>query len=189
MKKSVSIQARDYLERVSDNPKDKYAAEQLMALGERESDLDCFLAGALAYEKMGKGYEIAKRIIPVVKKIQSTDPKSIDNKRYQSVEIFLRKNYSPKPKDLAKELESKYGLELKTGLGWKVARLFDRKEGLEKKTFIATSILGFIGAFLFLVPNLTGNAIGNIEGSSSNLLGLVCLIIGFASIWVLNIKD
>jgi hypothetical protein len=43
------------------------------------------------------------------------------------------------------------------------------------------SIIGFIGAFLFLSPNITGNAIGNLTVSNLNLIALLFLVAGTAN--------
>lgn len=38
--------------------------------------------------------------------------------------------------------------------------------------------LGFLGAIFFLSSNITGNAIGNLTNSTSNILGAVLLVVG-----------
>jgi hypothetical protein len=40
------------------------------------------------------------------------------------------------------------------------------------------SIIGFLGGIFFLSPNFTGNVIGNLTNSTSNILGAVLLVVG-----------
>ncbi|MFH1365607.1 MAG: hypothetical protein ABIH28_03420 [archaeon] len=60
---------------------------------------------------------------------------------------------------------------------------------LETKIFTVIGILGFIGALLCLSPNMTGNVIGQLSEKSTNLLGMIFLAIGIASIWITRIRD
>jgi len=60
---------------------------------------------------------------------------------------------------------------------------------LEKKIFLIIAAFGFIGALLCLSPSMTGNVIGELSTDSSDLLGIVFLIIGLASVGILEIKD
>jgi hypothetical protein len=64
----------------------------------------------------------------------------------------------------------------------------DLPEKTEKKIFITIGVLGFLGALICLSPNMTGNAIGELNQDSSSLLGLVFFIIGIAAIGVARIK-
>tara|TARA_Y100000034_G_scaffold125805_1_gene176075 strand:+ start:112 stop:642 length:531 start_codon:yes stop_codon:yes gene_type:complete len=52
-----------------------------------------------------------------------------------------------------------------------------RGKKLEKAT-ATTAILGIVAAIFFLSPNLTGNVIGTTTGTTSNLIGVGCLVIG-----------
>ncbi len=60
--------------------------------------------------------------------------------------------------------------------------------GLEGKTAVAAAIVGVLGGIFFLSPNLTGNVIGNITNSTSNILGAVLLVIGLIGgfFWIKN---
>ena len=60
---------------------------------------------------------------------------------------------------------------------------------LERKIFSAIAVCGFIGALICLAPNMTGNVIGELSAGSSNLLGIVFLVIGFASVGIIKIRD
>ena len=60
---------------------------------------------------------------------------------------------------------------------------------MEKKIFLIIAAFGFIGALLCLSPNMTGNVIGEISTTSSDLLGIVFLIIGLASVGIVEIND
>jgi len=55
------------------------------------------------------------------------------------------------------------------------------KKGKQNKNLesaAVTSIIGIIGGIFFLSPNLTGNVIGNMTNSTSNIIGAVLLVIG-----------
>ena len=60
---------------------------------------------------------------------------------------------------------------------------FDEEEGayveksLERKVILAILISGFGAGFLFLSPNFTGNVIGNLTKTNSNIIGAVLLFI------------
>ncbi|MEK6935649.1 MAG: DUF308 domain-containing protein [Nanoarchaeota archaeon] len=51
--------------------------------------------------------------------------------------------------------------------------------GLENTTMTA-SIVGLIGGIFFLSPNLTGNVIGNMTNSTSNIIGAILFAVGIA---------
>jgi len=59
----------------------------------------------------------------------------------------------------------------------------------ERKIFAIIAGFGFVGAFICLSPNMTGNVIGNINPGSSNLLGMILLAIGLASVGIIKIRD
>lgn len=46
-----------------------------------------------------------------------------------------------------------------------------------KKSRAVASIIGLVGAILFFSPNFTGNAIGNMTNSTSNILGTVFILV------------
>ena len=62
--------------------------------------------------------------------------------------------------------------------------------GLEGKTAAVAviSILGILSGIFFLSPNLTGNAIGNMTNSTTNIIGVVLFAIGIvgAFFWFRN---
>jgi hypothetical protein len=60
---------------------------------------------------------------------------------------------------------------------------------LERGIFTAMAIFGFVGALICLSPNMTGNVISELSSDSSNLLGIVFLIIGLASVGIIGIRD
>jgi hypothetical protein len=60
---------------------------------------------------------------------------------------------------------------------------------LERRIFTAIAVFGFIGALLCLSPNMTGNVIGELSTNSSNLLGMIFLAIGLASLGIIKIRD
>ena len=60
---------------------------------------------------------------------------------------------------------------------------------LEKRIFSAIAACGFIGALVCLSPNMTGNVISELSTDSPNLLGVVFLVIGFASLGIIKIRD
>lgn len=62
----------------------------------------------------------------------------------------------------------------------KVGKYLGKREsrGLEGKTAAATAIIGLIGGLFFLSSNLTGNVIGSLNQTSSNVLGAVFFLVG-----------
>jgi len=52
-----------------------------------------------------------------------------------------------------------------------------RKSHLEATT-AAAAIIGFLGAIFFLSFNITGNAIGNLTNSTSNIISVIFLLVG-----------
>ena len=60
---------------------------------------------------------------------------------------------------------------------------------LEKRIFAAMAIFGFIGALVCFSPNMTGNVISELSSDSSNLLSVIFLVIGLASVGVIKIRD
>jgi len=59
----------------------------------------------------------------------------------------------------------------------------------EKKIFTTIGLLGFLGALICLSPNMTGKVIGELNTGSSNLLGIILLVIGVISIAIARIRD
>ncbi|MDD5192201.1 MAG: DUF308 domain-containing protein [Candidatus Nanoarchaeia archaeon] len=53
-----------------------------------------------------------------------------------------------------------------------------KKDNNLETAAVATSILAFVGGIFFLSPNLTGNAIGNMTNSTTNIIGVVLFTIG-----------
>ena len=47
-----------------------------------------------------------------------------------------------------------------------------------EKTAAATSIIGIVSGIFFLSPNITGNIVGNLNQTSTNLIGAILLILG-----------
>lgn len=64
----------------------------------------------------------------------------------------------------------------------------NRFSGLEKTT--ATAVIGLLGGLFFLSSNITGNAIGTLNQTSSNWIGAVFLIVGLVAgfFWVKSSK-
>jgi len=62
--------------------------------------------------------------------------------------------------------------------------------GLEGKASGITTIVGIIGGLFFLSSNFTGNVIGNMTNSTSNIFGAALLIVGLVGgfYWVNNRK-
>lgn len=59
----------------------------------------------------------------------------------------------------------------------------------EKNMFLSIGVLGFIGGIICLTPNITGNVIGELSKSSSSLMGIALIFLGFAAIWIANIRE
>ena len=53
----------------------------------------------------------------------------------------------------------------------------ERRASLEKIA-TTTSIIGIVSGLFFLSPNITGNVVGNMTNSTSNILGLCLLFVG-----------
>ena len=64
------------------------------------------------------------------------------------------------------------------------------KRSIEQKVYSVTTILGILGSIFFLLPNMTGNAIANINFQNSSILGTTFLIIALVSafFWIKNKK-
>ncbi len=59
----------------------------------------------------------------------------------------------------------------------------------EKNIFLSIGVLGFMGGIICLTPNITGNVIGELSKSSSSLMGMALILLGFAAIWIANIRE
>lgn len=53
-----------------------------------------------------------------------------------------------------------------------------RTSNLETKAFAAASIIGIFGGLFFLSSNITGNVVGSLTNSTSNIVGAVLLVLG-----------
>jgi hypothetical protein len=58
------------------------------------------------------------------------------------------------------------------------------KHDLEGKAISGILILSVLGGMIFLSPNLTGNVIGNMTKSSSNILGLILFVVGIVGVFI-----
>lgn len=54
------------------------------------------------------------------------------------------------------------------------------------KSFVVLSVCSIIAGIFFLSPNITGNAIGNITKTSSNILGIVLIVFGVLGVFLKN---
>ena len=52
------------------------------------------------------------------------------------------------------------------------------KDSALEKSVAVVSIISLIGSIFFLSPNLTGNVVGNMTNSTSNVLGTFLLFVG-----------
>ncbi|MBA3063998.1 MAG: hypothetical protein KKG94_01965 [Nanoarchaeota archaeon] len=104
--------------------------------------------GALVYDKMGKFNSFAQKM--VIKGLKKQENLTDSWSQY----------------DL-KKLEKIFNKNCKSNLGQ-----------LETKVAAAIALAGVVSGLIFLSPNLTGNVIGNLSNSSSNIIGGVLFLIG-----------
>jgi CDP-diglyceride synthetase len=53
----------------------------------------------------------------------------------------------------------------------------------EKAAGGVLAVIGILGGLFSLSPNLTGNAISNLDSSTTNIIGIVILIFGFIGLY------
>ena len=64
--------------------------------------------------------------------------------------------------------------------------LRSKRKGLEGTASAVTAIIGIVGGLALLSPNVTGNAIGSLATSTSNIAGIVLFLVGLVGgfFWV-----
>lgn len=87
-------------------------------------------------------------------------------------------------KDL-NELTKKYGINTRyvPVKGYKFSTNRDKfvKEGKLEKVASTMAIIGIGGSLFFLSPNITGNVIGNLVNTTSNIVGVSLLVVGLVA--------
>lgn len=140
----------------------KHPAEHDFKMGKMFEDQEDYYFAELSYLGAAKEYISAKKYDKAVECYNlalSTLEKSNDDRE----KLLIRDDFGNRF-ELIRELE-----ELKKGIG--------KKHGLEK-TVATTAIVSIIASIFFLSNNITGNAIGNLNQTSSNFIGAGLLIIG-----------
>jgi len=108
---------------------------------------------------------------------------------YQVMTVRWPDISKPSPAGFSKEMAERYmgGSEFEPNLRKAIEALKKAKKekrgrqdqgGLEQTTRGVTAILGVLGGLFFLSSNITGNAIANVSQNSSNILGVVLLVVG-----------
>ena len=110
--------------------------------------------------------------------------KTQPNKAYRVMYVVWPDIAKPTPPDEEKYLGgSALESNIRKGIGALSKSKKDKKRreenpgGLEKTTMII-ALTSLVLAIIFLSPNLTGNVIGNMTDSTSNIIGAVFLVIG-----------
>ncbi|MFH1521914.1 MAG: hypothetical protein ABIF18_03065 [archaeon] len=139
--------------------------DKLMLMGWANKELkDCakkgFLINAVvaaeAYEKLGKGNK------PWVK-----------NKVLEALENYIERT------------DHAIGDERSLMVKEFLERNSTGEKGLENKVTVFITSVGIAGGLLFLSPNLTGNVVGTLSNSSSNLIGGVLFFVGLVGAFFL----
>ncbi len=126
-------------------------ARTLIKEGAKAGDVEAALYGGYLYEKLGKGQRAIPDILKSCERDQEGEGK--DYRHYRAdVEKFIKNN-------------ARGGSE--SGLGGQVSGII--------------SIIGLGAAAIFLSPSITGNAIGNINSGSSNIVGIIGFLVGLLS--------
>ena len=121
----------------------------------------------------------------LVQESRGSDSKIYRNCRNPQTNVVLPYDYHRLTKDTFRRSYASQAkaLEVKTGrkiIDEKTLQLEDNSESkpqLEKRLGILV-ILSIFGGIFFLSSNLTGNVIGTMTNSTSNILGAVLLVIG-----------
>lgn len=119
------------------------------------------LYGAMLYEKIGKGRRIIPRLLKVIEKATQLPPDYVSHGEltdgfYRRVQSFIERN-SGKRKQ--------------------------KEGGLEGRTMVFLgSLLAGIALSAFSLT-ATGNAIGNLTGTTPGLLGLILFVVGLAGLF------
>jgi len=88
---------------------------------------------------------------------------------------------------LLRALKEDGGIESKNPLVKEVRNFLKRNSdsgGLENKTMLVVSLLGVVVSIFFLSPNLTGNVVGSLSKSGSNVFGIIMFVLGLLGIYV-----
>jgi hypothetical protein len=112
---------------------------------------------SVATYKTGNDYKGAIAATPKPSYVASSDPKSYVNKTTET-----------------KDIDNSTGLE-------KVAEV----EDTEKAPAAALAIVGILGGLYTLSPNLTGNAVSDMGLTTTNIFGVIILILGFVGLYLL----
>ena len=111
--------------------------------------IDRVLAGALLYEKLGRGKEAAKKLQQSLEKVERKE-----GEVYRKAQKFIERN--PVRESSIRGLETRVAV------------------------FLGSTIAGIALSIYSLTA--TGNAIGNLTGTSQGLLGLILFVVGIAGL-------
>ncbi len=73
-----------------------------------------------------------------------------------------------------------YKRDIDKYLNRKIPERGEKHKGLENRIVSVIAITSLAVSLFFLSPNITGNAVGSIETSSSNIIGLIFFVLGIA---------
>ncbi|MEI7719387.1 MAG: hypothetical protein WCI72_05950 [archaeon] len=68
-------------------------------------------------------------------------------------------------------------------LGKEIREEKERRQNLEQRASSTTAVIAFIGSLFFTTSTFTGNAIGTLSNSTTNLIGIILFLLGMVGIF------
>lgn len=129
-----------------------------------------------AIVNLRNAYEHSEQLLGGDTQIQTTPKrKKVVARIIKKLEEIMRKS----PDKGQQRYIARYALQIRKENGIEA-----RSQGLENAVK-GLIVIGILGGLFFLFPNVTGNTIGNISCFSSNILGVIFLVLGLVGSYFL----